>query len=205
MKILNKIRFHFRRLFKLYLNPIKLIDYLFLRYHGVETKIGYVTLLGRPTIIKAKGSRIIMHNGVTLVSKSKYNVAGINHPVVIATLASGAKIEIGKAGLSGVSICAVDEIYIGNESGLGANSKVYDTDFHCLDPQKRKTQSDIKQAKFKPVIIGDNVWVASDVTILKGVKVGDGAVIGAGSIVTKDVSPKTVVGGNPAKFIKALD
>jgi acetyltransferase-like isoleucine patch superfamily enzyme len=205
MKLKNKISFHFRRLFKLYLHPIKLTDYLFLRYHGVETRIGYVKLLGWPIIHKAKGSRIILHNGVTLVSRSKYNVAGINHPVIIATLAEGAKIEIGRSGLSGASICAVEGVYIGDDSGLGANSKVYDTDFHSLDPEQRRLQNDIKQANFKPIFIGNNVWIASGVTILKGVKIGDGAIIGAGSVVTKNVSPKSVVGGNPAKLIRLLD
>lgn len=47
-----------------------------------------------------------------------------------------------------------------------------------------------------------NVWIGSNVTILAGVTVGDGAVAAAGTVVTKDVAPNTIVGGNPAKFIK---
>ena len=53
-----------------------------------------------------------------------------------------------------------------------------------------------------PIEIGDCVWVATNSTILKGVKISEGAVIGAESLVTDDVEPWTVVGGNPAKFIK---
>lgn len=54
----------------------------------------------------------------------------------------------------------------------------------------------------KPIAIHDNVWIATGAIILPGVTIGEGAVIGAGAVVTKDVTPWTVVGGNPARFIK---
>lgn len=54
----------------------------------------------------------------------------------------------------------------------------------------------------KPILIQDNVWIATAAIILPGITIGEGAVIAAGSVVTKDVAPWTVVGGNPAKFIK---
>ena len=53
-----------------------------------------------------------------------------------------------------------------------------------------------------PTIIGKNAWVGAGATILPGVTVGDNAVVAAGAVVTKDVAPNTIVGGNPAKFIK---
>lgn len=56
----------------------------------------------------------------------------------------------------------------------------------------------------KPVKIGRNVWIGSNSTILPGVTVGDNAVIGAGSVVTKDIPENTVFAGNPAKFIKNI-
>lgn len=56
-----------------------------------------------------------------------------------------------------------------------------------------------------PVIIGQNVWVGDKATILPGVTIGDGAVIGANSVVTKDVPPYSIVGGNPAKVLKQLN
>lgn len=55
----------------------------------------------------------------------------------------------------------------------------------------------------EPITIEDDVWIGSRVTILPGVKVGKGAIIGAGAVVTKDVLPYTIVGGNPAKLIKS--
>jgi len=57
----------------------------------------------------------------------------------------------------------------------------------------------------KPVHIGKNAWVGAGATILPGVTVGDNAVVAAGAVVTKDVAPNTIVGGNPAKFIKNVD
>ena len=57
----------------------------------------------------------------------------------------------------------------------------------------------------KPVHIGRNVWVGAGATILPGVTVGENAVVAAGSVVTKDVAPNTIVGGNPAKFIKNVE
>ncbi len=54
----------------------------------------------------------------------------------------------------------------------------------------------------KPITIKDNVWIATDAIILPGVTIGEGAVVAAGAVVSKDVEPWTVVGGNPARFIK---
>ena len=56
-----------------------------------------------------------------------------------------------------------------------------------------------------PVFIGKNVWIGSDCTILPGVEIGDGAIIGAGSVVTKNVAANTIVAGNPAKVIKKIE
>jgi len=169
---------------------------------GVETKFGYVRLYGIPIIKKHKRSRIILEKGTTLVSKSKYNVAGINHPVILATVAEKAVITINGCGISGSAIVCVKSVCIGKNSGLGANSCVYDTDFHLLDPDARLKQKSIIEASSAPVIIGDNVWVGANVTILKGVSIGNNTIIGIGSIVTKSIVENEIFAGNPAKSIK---
>ena len=65
-----------------------------------------------------------------------------------------------------------------------------------------KGKPDAKEIKAEPIIIENDVWVASNVTIKEGVRVGNGAVVAMGSLVTKDVPPYALVGGNPAKIIK---
>ncbi len=203
--LFHKIRFWSRKISDYVINHPKMIfDYLYLKYYGVDTKYGYVQLFGLPIISKCKGSKIILGKGCSLVSKSKYNQAGINHPVILATLTPMAIIDIGAVGISGSSICAVKKITIGDFGGLGANSNIYDTDFHCIDAFKRRSQVNILEASYKEVKIGKDVWIGANVIILKGVEIGDEAVIAAGSVVVKSVPPKTIYAGNPAKKIKDI-
>ena len=83
---------------------------------------------------------------------------------------------------------------------LGANCVVSAGAFLCA--AGHDVDSQIFELATKPIEVGDCVWVASNSIVLPGVKIGDGAVVAAGAVVTKDVEPWTVVGGNPAKFIK---
>lgn len=88
-------------------------------------------------------------------------------------------------------------ITIGDGCQIGHNV-VFATLNHGLTPEDRKTTYP------SPIVLGKNVWIGSNATILQGVTIGDNAVVGAGAVVTKDVAPNTVVGGIPAKFIKAI-
>ena len=88
-------------------------------------------------------------------------------------------------------------ITIGDGCQIGHNV-VFATLNHGLTPEDRKTTYPA------PIVLGKNVWIGSNATILQGVTIGDNAVVGAGAVVTKDVAPNTVVGGIPAKFIKAI-
>ena len=93
-------------------------------------------------------------------------------------------------------ICSSLEISIGNNCAIAWNCLVMDNDLHTIVTDgKTGTRS-------LPVVIGNNVWIGAHSTILKGVNIGDGAVIAAGSIVTQNVAPATLVGGIPAKLIK---
>ncbi|HJK73201.1 MAG TPA: DapH/DapD/GlmU-related protein [Methanocorpusculum sp.] len=86
-------------------------------------------------------------------------------------------------------------IYIGDGTLIG-HSVVLATINHEAEPTIRASMHT------KPIVLGKNVWVGSHATILPGVTVGDGAIVAAGAVVTKDVPPGTVVGGVPAKVIK---
>lgn len=89
-------------------------------------------------------------------------------------------------------------IYIGDDVLIGHNV-VLATLNHEEDPEKRGNLCPA------PIRIGNKVWIGSNATILPGVRIGDGAIIAAGAVVTKDVSEKTVVGGVPAKILKKID
>ena len=103
------------------------------------------------------------------------------------------KIEIGDGFLSGKWVTITD-----NDHG---SYNIYSNveEWINLRPSLRTITSK------GPVIIGKNVWIGDKATILSGVTIGDGAVIGANSVVTKDVPPYCIVGGNPAKIIKQLN
>lgn len=179
-------------------------DFDFLIQHGVDTRLGYVTLYGEPIIHVGKGARIVLEEGVVLISDSEYNWAGINHPVVLSA-EDGAEIIIHKGvGMSGSSIVAVERIEIGEGTMLGANTNIYDTDFHPSSLEARLIQKDIFDAPHAPVTIGKNCWIASNVTILKGVLLGENVVVSSMSLVNKGTPDNVLIGGIPAIILKEI-
>ena len=93
-----------------------------------------------------------------------------------------------------VDCYTVDEIAIGDQATVSQGVK--------LCSAGHDITSKIMELTHKPIVIGANAWVAGWSIVLPGVTIGEGVVVGAGSVVTKDVESWTVVGGNPAKFIK---
>jgi len=89
-------------------------------------------------------------------------------------------------------------IEIGDGSLIGHNTTIATLN-HDFNPLKRGSLTP------SPVKIGKNVWIGSDCTILPGVVIGDGAIIGAGSVVTKSVPKNSIAVGNPARVIKEID
>ena len=160
---------------------------------------------GTPIISKYQQSRIIIGKNVTLYSESVYNAAGINHPVILATYSKDAVIEIGNnCGLSGTSIVAQKKITSGENTMIGINVNIYDTDFHSLDPSLRLDNIFDANKHSKEIVIGKNVWIGGNSTILKGVTIGENSVIGANSLVNKDVPANVLYAGIPAKYIKDI-
>lgn len=181
------------------------LDYKFLLSKGVDSQFGFVNLLGIPIISKTVDSTIRIENGVTLVSDSSYNYAGINHPTILSTTHTGASIYIGRnSGMSGATISCAKSIYIGEDVGIGANVNIYDHDFHPINPYLRK-YANYTNIGSAPIVIEDHVWIGANSIILKGVRIGRGAVIAAGSVVTKDIPEFTIYAGNPAKYVKDVE
>jgi acetyltransferase-like isoleucine patch superfamily enzyme len=113
------------------------------------------------------------------------------------TAAENARVEIGaRCLINGAMLHANVGIRIGSDSMIGFGSRVLDSDFHDLDVNTPERSA--------PVVIGERTWIASDVTILPGVTIGDDAVIGARSVVTRDVPSRTLAVGFPAKPVRSI-
>jgi acetyltransferase-like isoleucine patch superfamily enzyme len=114
-------------------------------------------------------------------------------------IASGGVLEIaGGGGLnSGVTLSCFERVTIGRDTLIGPDVMIRDSDSHSTGTSERSPTA--------PIEIGDRVWIGARAMVLKGVKIGDGSVVAAGSIVTKDVPPKTLVAGAPAKPIREVD
>lgn len=113
-----------------------------------------------------------------------------------------AKISIGGGTtINNNFVCiATKSITIGEGVLVGTNVQISDSDFHSLSISERHTSS----GKSTEVVIGDNVFIGSNVIILKGVHIGDYAVIGSGSVVTKDIPARSIAAGNPAAVIREI-
>jgi len=155
---------------------------------------------GAPVIQKHHRSQMSFGDYFSLRSSMRSNPLGPNHPVILCTWQMGAVLKIGDHfGMTGGTICASEHIIIGNNVAIGANTTIIDTDFHPIDPLQRQLYP--TAARTAPVIIEDDVFIGMNSLVLKGVTIGCGSAVGAGSVVTRDVPPGTIVGGNPAKII----
>lgn len=107
----------------------------------------------------------------------------------------GASLILGSGYINNnLSLSCFEKIEIGNGVAISENVCIRDSDNHdVLTSKHTKTQ---------PIKIGDHVWVGMNVTILKGVTIGNGCIIAAGSVVNRDIPEKCLVGGVPAKILK---
>ncbi|NOY88013.1 MAG: acyltransferase [FCB group bacterium] len=98
----------------------------------------------------------------------------------------------------GTNINSVGGLYIGSNSGLGINCTIFTWEHRYLYADKIPFD---EIAELKPVIIRDFVYIGANVKIMPGVEIGEGAVVGMGSVVTKNVPPLAIVMGNPAQIV----
>lgn len=116
----------------------------------------------------------------------------------ILSVHSNATLKIGaRSRINGVHIAVKSSVKIGQNVRIAPYTLIMDSDFHDINDHSSSGES-------APIIIEDDVWIASRAIILKGVTVGKGSVIAAGAVVTKDVEPYTIVAGVPAVEIKKL-
>lgn len=157
---------------------------------------------GLPLIRRIPGSRIRIGESCHFRSAVWSNFVGLDRPCILATLRESARIEIGnRAGLSGTVIGAASSVVIGDDVLCGANCTITDTDWHPVDPRERLSGL---PGRSDPVHIGNGVWLSMNVTVLKGVRIGEGTVVSAGSVVSGSLPAGVVAGGNPARVIREI-
>ncbi|MGQ0792552.1 MAG: acyltransferase [Deltaproteobacteria bacterium] len=127
----------------------------------------------------------------------------------------GGQIEIGKLChiAAGTRIISQSSVLIGDYVGISHLVDIHDTDCHPLDWRERRLDAEemfrggyLSPTKTvsKPVIIEDDVWIGFKATVLKGVRIGRGAIVAAGAVVAEDVPAWAVVAGNPARVVKEM-
>ena len=159
------------------------------RHLRKATRLGnHVTLHGKPKVVNQGtmtfGDRVRLDSGVATLE-------------LVAL--RGGLLEIGDNVFINYSssLVASTHVRIGNDSLIGTHVMVMDTDFHRVEDKAYDTSG-------KPVILEERVWLGNRSMVLKGVTIGHDSVVAAGSVVTSDVPPRSIVAGVPAKVVRTF-
>lgn len=181
----------------------KFLYKLFLKALHVQYGKGLI-LKGIPFIYNTKGASIVMGENCVVKSSFLSNLVGLYSRTIILTRIPGASIVIGNhVGISGATIYARSRIEIGDYTNIGGNVKILDNDFHPIEPDARMTD-DKEKIGTAPIQIGKNCFIGCNVLILKGSKIGDNCVVGAGAVVSGSFDANCVIVGNPARVIRKI-
>ncbi len=173
---------------------------LFLKLNKVSYGKG-LRLVGRPFIFRYPKAKLRIGDHVSINSSFLSNMIGLYQRTIIVAR-DEADISIGDGcGISGATLYARKGITLGKHVLVGANTKIFDNDFHPTEVEARNA-NDFSKLELKPVEIGDNVFIGCNCIILKGTQIGDNCIVGAGSVVHGSFPANCVIAGNPARIIK---
>lgn len=186
----------------LFLSKVSWLVTLFkLKFNGIDFPLNFKSN-GIPRInidLKSKmsiGNYFIMNN-------SNHNMIGRQQPCIFVVWYGGFMKIGNNVGISSTAIVCWNEIIIEDNVRIGGGTVIYDTDFHSLNYKERINIPEIREnIKTSPVRIKRNVFIGANCTVLKGVTIGENSIIGACSVVTKNVPANEIWAGNPAKFIR---
>ena len=183
------------------LNKIsKVCIYIFVFKRKIELRS--FNSIGIPDFTIAPHGEIVNDGYIEMINTAKRSTLGKANRCKITVYDNAILHFYGKIGISNATIIATKKIEIGSNVMIGGGVTIIDTDFHSLDYSNWFSTNDQLLMNREPVKIGNNVFLGMDSIILKGVTIGDGAVIAAGAVVSKDVPQNEIWGGNPARFIK---
>ena len=175
------------------------LSYVLKRQH-VEVGIGTI-IKGTPLFFG--NGRIVIGNCCRINSDIRYNPIGGDQNCIFDSRNNGL-IQIGNnVGISNSTSIAETKILIDDNVRIGGSCKIYDTDFHSLYLSERLQKPDPGVIS-KPIHIKRGTFIGAHSIILKGVTIGENSVVGAGSVVTKDIPDNEIWGGNPAKHIRSI-
>ncbi len=173
------------------------------RGNGISIGKGFKTQ-GIPYVIRSRKGYCRIGADFTINNNLEGNPIGRPQACTFI-IDNNAKLIIGNnVGISSTAIVAHCYIEIQDNVRIGGGVCIYDTDFHSLKAVDRLSDRDRENKNNAPILIKENVFIGAHATILKGVTIGSSAVIGACSVVTKDVPDNEVWAGNPARFIRSL-
>lgn len=182
-------------------SPFMVRDALFCLAHGLSWQISW-RFWGLPYVQNSPKGGIQIGTHFTACSALSHNSIGVFQRVVLNVNAPGALLSIGhNVGISGCTIAASERIEIGNYVLIGSGCLITDSDAHAIDPSLRR---DNGKCKTSPIMIEDDVFIGARSIVLKGVRIGRGSVIGAGSVVTHDIPPFVIAAGNPCEVIRSI-
>ena len=156
--------------------------------------------------LQIQGGNMTVGDGFQVSSGTMSNPMGRNIRACIRVGKNGTLIIGNNVGMTSITLWCNDAISIGNNVKVGAMTIITDNDAHSLNPVLRADpKTDAINAKHAPVVIKDNAFIGAMCFIGKGVTIGENSIVGAGSVVTKDIPDNEIWAGNPVKFIKKVE
>jgi maltose O-acetyltransferase len=144
--------------------------------------------------------RPFVRNPGTMIIRDRARLMSVVATLELATGPNGT-IDIGERVFlnHGCSLGADLLVRIGPRCQIGPHCMLMDNDFHRLEPERR-----LERPESSPIVLEENVWLGARVIVLKGVTIGAGSVIAAGSIVTTDIPERVLAAGTPARVIRSV-
>lgn len=176
---------------------------IFKIYHvKIQKPVGHIE--GTIAIRSEKKGSIQIGQKAELRSGKSYNMIGGDTRLILRTIGNGQILIGSHVGISNSALVSAAKITIEDNVMIGGSCKIWDTDFHSTKYEMRIRDKDTDYMSI-PIHIKKGAFIGGNSIILKGVTIGEKSIVGAGSVVTKDIPDGEIWAGNPAKFIKRVN
>lgn len=166
---------------------------------------GEISFRGRPFLQLDRGCDIRFGHNFRCNSGKIYSCD--DHECSLIRVKNGGQLHIGdNSGMTNTSIQCYHSVTIGNYVNIGTGTRIFDTTWHSPRWNERMDPAlDSANAQTAPIVIKDHAFIGANCLIMKGVTIGEKAIVSAGSVVVKSVPDNEIWGGNPARFIKRIE